>query len=767
MICLVLALGVTATLFNFIDSVFFRRLPLPQSDRLVAVHRDGAPSTTWSRYNTFTQTLTTFVPVATISASTLVDVDQLNLRFAMEIVSDNYADVLQVHPFAGHWLDRPTSGTNSAVISYDLWVSTFNKDRAVIGKRILIQERPFVIVGIAPQGFHGTQPPLLMDLWVPISALLNPREARNAYAPVNILGRLTPGNTMERAAAELRVADAREQENEAGNLKLPPAQLKELAGFTWENTRQNVTPVVTIITIVSAVILLIACINVSILQLSRAAARRTEIALRRSLGASTSRLFRESITDNLVLVGVATPIGLALGQLIGQAVELALPSIPVAQGLAIHLGIAMRPVVLLIGSAIACAVLISLFQASDRTTGDLVAAMRISSSSPSIGAHRLYPIAQVALSFVLLILTGLLLRESYRAQRKDLGFHTDRRLYATLLASPATTPPALARDTYTRVLGNVRELPGLRAVTLASGVLGPTPGECVALTPEDHRRPAETNVVDPSYFSVMGVPIIAGHGFTEALESRNLDVVVSESAARSWWNTSAPLGKEIWIGCEQSGRQPGHVVGVARDTNSPLPSASAPAFYLSRLQNGGTGGFGLIIHTSGPPYQWSEALRAAIRASAPSLRVYEIRSLDDAIALTLWEVRWESGILAGLGVLALILAALGLYGVLAYSTSRRTQEMGVRMALGADPRTVLWLVLRQSLSYTMIGLAIGLLLAVGATRVLGQFIVGLVPLGPGLAFSTVALWVLIALVATWQPASRAARMDPMTAIRHE
>jgi predicted permease len=276
-------------------------------------------------------------------------------------------------------------------------------------------------------------------------------------------------------------------------------------------------------------------------------------------------------------------------------------------------------------------------------------------------------------------------------------------------------------------------------------------------------------VVEPNYFETMRVPVVRGRGFGPAGALHEPPaVVVNETMARAWWPGEDPLGKPLWLGCKPAERRLGTVIGIARDVKyEDLDETPRPYLYLSRRQDPGTGFFELIVRTEGDPYQWSKPLLGLAMSGSPMLHVFETRSLQDAIALNLRDLRWRAGLIGSLGLLAILLAAIGLYGVVAYSVSQRTKEIGMRMALGATSGDVQWMVLGRGLRITAAGIALGLLLSAIAVRWLRAYLYGLSPFDP-IAFAGASLaWMLIAMLASWYPARRATRVDPLTALKYE
>ncbi|MBZ5586804.1 MAG: FtsX-like permease family protein, partial [Acidobacteriia bacterium] len=277
--------------------------------------------------------------------------------------------------------------------------------------------------------------------------------------------------------------------------------------------------------------------------------------------------------------------------------------------------------------------------------------------------------------------------------------------------------------------------------------------------------------VEPNYFDAMHATIVRGRGFgVSGVTGNALNLVINETMARTWWPGEDPVGKTLWLGARPSERRMAQVIGMARDIHSyglTYDASPRPEYYVSRRQDPGMGGFQLIVRTAASPYQWAEPLLRIARNSGPGLQMDEPASLEDEIARSLWSAKWQAALLGSLGLLALALAAIGLYGVVAFSVSQRTREIGVRMALGAKPGDVQWMALGRGLRITAAGLAAGLVLSAGTVRMLRSYLYGLSPFDP-VAFAGASLvWALIAMLASWSPARRATRVDPITALKYD
>jgi predicted permease len=377
-----------------------------------------------------------------------------------------------------------------------------------------------------------------------------------------------------------------------------------------------------------------------------------------------------------------------------------------------------------------------------------------------------YSLVQVAFSLALLIATVLLLRALYRAETLNPGFAADHRLYVNLMAPPDKFPTAQAAQLYTSLLAQARALPGVRDATLEFGSGDAGCAAAAALAPP---RKLQRATVEPNYFAVLRVPVVKGApfpatgGLGEATEA-----VINETMARIWWPGENALGKTLWLGCQPGKQGIGQVAGIVRDRHDlSLDENPQPFLYLSRRQSEGSGFARLIVWTTANPYRWAKPLLRVAQSGGPNLSIFDVQSLEDEASRSLWELKWQASLLGGVGLLAAVLAAIGLYGVVAYSVSRRTHEIGIRMALGAAPADVQRMVLGLGLRITAAGIACGLLVSAATVRLLRGFLYGMSPFDT-LAFAAGSVaWLAIAMLASWLPARRATRVDPGVALKWE
>ncbi len=687
----------------------------------------------------------------------------------IEMVTANFAGVLRVGAAAGRWFspgDDAFSADPVTVIGYRFWQSKLNGAPDAVGSKIRFTIATTASSAWRHRIFTAFCLPSPWTSWTPAASIF----PSGAGPRLNLIARLAPGATPDTVAAEMRVLSAslRTAEPRNANLASLPV-VKPAQGFIAN--RNLFLPLARLLAAICGAVLLIASVNVANLLLSRAAVRQREMALRRSLGAGSWRLFRETLVEGLVLASGGLVLGIAAGYWSSRAIELALPSVPVSYYRGIHFGIDWRVALFLCAAGTLCAILFSLPPA-------LAAARQLHPALQGEAARRrfrqreVYSLAQVALSLALLIAAGLLVRALDRVRRIDPGFATDHRLFVTARAIPKD--PQLSAQAWTDALDQARALPGVRGATLAYGAFPATGAGCAAKAEAEapvsvnQARTIRIDIVEPNYFALMRVPIVRGRGFdVNGGATATPAVIVNRTMAELYWPEREPLGKRLWLGCSTADRRMGEVVGVAANTKtSALDEDPAPVFYVSRLQEPAHPYFALIVETEGDARAWTTPLLRIVQRNH-NLEYFEAQTLDEAVGKSLWLIKWQAALLAVFGLLAIVLATIGLYGVVAYAVSQRTHEIGVRMALGAMPGDVRWMILSHGLRITVFGVGAGLLLSAATVRLLRGFLYGLSPFDP-VAFATASLaWVLIAMLASWYPARRATRVDPLAALKYE
>lgn len=698
------------------------------------------------------------------------------------LVSANYFKVLGTRPivgrlFDGHEDDAP--GANPvAVLSHRLWTGRFNADTSVAGRTIHINGHPFTVVGVTPEGFHGTTM-MAPDLWVPASAaglalprlgdsLLTSREA----VWLILGGRLKPGVSVAQSRAELdSIGQALEREfpreNEGRGLRLVPTSVVP-------GNMQPVSAFLGLLMAVVGMVLAIACVNLAGVLLARASARRREIAVRLAIGAGRSHLVRLLLSETVMLFAGGAVAGLLLARGMTSLLVGLLPSLPIPLDVTLPTDwrVATFTLVLTLAASLFC----GLAPAFEAARTDVVSSLKTDNQG-STGRLRLRSVfltAQVALSMILVVGALLFLRALGRAGSIDPGFDLRNVELTSLDFSLAgytnENGPLFARQ----LLERVRAVPGVQSASLAAQIpLGGggmgfgglrVPG--VEIPPEQ-RRSIDWNVIEPGYFATLKSSLLSGRDFTDADRRESQPaIILNETAARYYFPGQDPVGRVLEHRTSPTETRRLTVVGVARDTKYRFLGEAPRLFVYVPLQQLYEARMTIVTRVRpGVPVQ--AELRRVIASLNPSLPIVSAQTFEDYAALGLVPQRIAASVSGSLGLVGLLLAAIGIYGVTAYSVAQRTREIGIRMALGAQRASVVGMVLRQGLGLTVIGLVIGMTAAAVLSRLLGSLLFG-VPPGDPLAFGgAVGLFLGVGLLACLVPARRASRVHPMEALRYE
>jgi macrolide transport system ATP-binding/permease protein len=787
-----LGVGINVGIFSVLNGIALRLLPVPRAEEIVSVDQifhfhgqgnrfvhDNGGYFSYSEYREYRDHNDVFSGLVAYDPYIEATLANGNVRQILgTAASCNYFDVLTEHPAQGRGFvssDCASPGGSAvAVVSDELWRGQFAADPSLVGKKIVLNRTPYTVIGIARPGFTGTEP-IPSAFWVPVTMqqALEPGENRLANDNMSwlaMLGRIHPGVSLERVRADLGVIAARID-------RLHPGRTTSLAihtatFFSSPEERQFLIPVASVVLAAFALVLLIACANVTNLLLARASVRQREIALRLSLGANRWRLVRQLLTESLLL----SLAGGALGSLIAfwsfsRIMRFVLDHLPQdVPPMALNVAPDMRVLGYALLLTVVTGIVFGMFPALRSSRLDLNSSMKgdgTASGSGKRGRRFLLNTlvgSQVAVCMVLLLAAGLLLRGLYYAQTVDPGFE---------IKGVATTFLDLGRQGYDkahatqfmmRFRERLRGLPGVMEVAQA---------ECAPLSHDfsvDHftvpghadKVAIEYNHVSPDYFSLIGIPIVRGRSFTAEEKHDALGIIVTEATARRLWPGQDPLGKALR---ESSGRE--HVViGVAKDAQvAHLGQLDTSYLYFPAGPEDDSRSYVLVRYATGFS-DVAKGIRDVARSIDPNVSI-DVTRLEDYLEVWRAPSRIVAGLSGTLGALALLLCSIGVYGMVSYSVSRSVREIGIRMALGANRRNVMSHVLWQAMRPVFIGGAVGVVLCGAVSGVLSSMMFGLGTHDP-IAFVSVPLFLLaVATVATLIPARRATQVDPMVALRCE
>jgi putative ABC transport system permease protein len=792
---LALGIAVTSAIFSVVDGVLFRPIPFPDAERLVMVwetdrdtrtsHEPGA----WPDFIDFQQRSVRVDTFAGLIAgeATLTPERGEPVRLAGLIVTRDFLPLMGVTPLIGRTFtadDERLGGPLVVLISEALWERTFQRDPNVLGRTIRLDERPHSIVGVVAagadfgvtqvlrtadysRGFVDRDPRSAVDVWVPLQP--NPKQLVRDTHPLLMIGRLAPGATVASAQEEL-AAIAADLERTYESNKARGVYLEPLNGVIFGQTR---TPLLVLLAAVG-VVLLIACANVANLLLARNASRRREVAVRTAIGADLSRLGRQFVVENLVLSVVATVLGVALAFALQRLlIALAPPEVP---RLAL-VGMNVRVFSLAVAISAMVAFVFGAIPLAQSRRKDLRSALdageaRGATSGPASRLTRAaLVVSEVALAVVLVVGAGLLIKSFWRLQQVDPGFDPSGVLKAEFQLPSARY--VSAGDRWPNIVGVHRfhatllerslAIPGVEhAAIAASHPLNPgfTNSFVIVGREQESQDLPEMSMrhVTPGYFSALRVRLIRGRFLEERDGTQAAPVLVlNETAARRLFADRDPIGQQLrfwgvsWTIVGVVGDEKVHGLGKMTPIAAYTPIAQAPP----------RGGAVLLVRGSGDPIHLASAVRAAVASIDPALAVFGVEPLSRTVSGSMGTERFLTLLLVLFAGLSLLLAAVGIYGVLNYAVTERTRELGIRLALGASPRSMTQLVVGQGARLTALGLSIGLIFAVLFSRALSGLLFGVTATDSSTFAIVVVVLGLVGLMATWLPVRRAAKVDPL------
>jgi putative ABC transport system permease protein len=781
-IALALGIGGNSAIFSVVNAVLLRPLPYAEPERIMRVFA-SAPERGLTQTNLSMREVTAIaeqsqafeqVGAYTGDSANLTGIDE-PIQLSIARVSAGVLDVLRVRPVAGRNFlpeEDKAGGPLVVILSHNLSRKQFGEASDVVGKTITLDSASYTVVGVMPAGFNfpGGQ----IDAWVPRvfePSFLNRETVERGAGYLNVIARLKPGITRQQAQAD--VANIAANNNSAGQFDL---SFGMLAIPLPEVVTQGVRSTLYILLGSVGLVLLIACANVANLLLAKAAGRQKEIAVRAALGASRARLIRQFLTESVLLALLAGALGVALASWgVDVLVSAATGNIPRAAEISVDgrvLGFTML-------IAVVTGVIFGLAPALQASKADLNDALKDTGRGSSGGVRRTrirgaLVVAEVALSVVLLIAAGLLMRSFARLQGVDAGFNPAHVLVADIsLPASRYAQPAQRAAFYRRLNQELTNLPGVVWAAAAqslplTGSDARTPiaidGRPVPPLPE--RPIVSVGIVSPDYFRTLGIPLLQGRFFTDQdNETGPVTVIINQSFARKFFPEEDPIGKHLLGGGAQV--QAREIVGVVGDVRQiGLDTSPAEGFYLSSNQRPQLA-MSVVVRTEGPPLALSNAVRSRVLAIDKDQPVTSLQMMEEVVSSSISNQRFTFLLLGLFAAVALVLAAIGIYSVMAYTVTQRTGEIGLRMALGAQSRDVLRLVVSQGMTTALIGVAVGLAGAFALTRVMTSLLFSVTATDPITFVAIPVVLIGVALAACLVPARRAIKVDPMIALRYE
>jgi len=828
---LALGIGANTAIFTLIDALMLKSLPVRDPQQLVffSIARPGGTDVTFSYplIERFKQAKDSFAGIIAFSAGPKLRMSVAEPGASgqpepvqADQVSGDYFSVLGVNAVAGRTLteddDQASDPQPVAVISYDFWQRRFGKDPDVVGRNITLNDFPFTIIGVAPSSFSGLEVGGKPDLWWPLQ--MTPqvypgrRWLKNSADWLLVMGRLRPGVSTEQARAEMDAVHRQQlSEMPAERLaQLTPTEQSnyfarrielEPGGAGWTLLRKQFRQPLLILMTLVGLVLLIACANVANLLLSRAAARQKEIAVRLALGAGRFRLMRQLLTESVLLALTGGALGVLFAY---QGTRVLLTYLPQKRPVFLDLTPDARALCFTLAISLLTGILFGLAPALRATRLDLTTSLKEKAASYSSGGSRLalnkvLIVAQVALSLFLLIGAGLFVRSLQKLRSLDAGFERENIVVFTVDPSyglSATQQTSL----YRQLLAKLEALPGARAASVSNRLLfsfNVTAGGANIKVP-GYTPPAGADTsswvlwVGAKFFDTMGMRLLQGRDFgpqeeqpveastgqqgvgqatqntPSSSEAAPRAAVINQTMARDFFGHDNPVGKDFYF--LDGGLQAAHfqVIGVVTDAKyTSLRETPQRAYYLSYFQNPSAGSLTFLLRTTGNPVSFGNAIERAVRELNSRLEVVGLKTMDDVVNESLAQERFIGQLASFFSLFALLLACIGLYGVMSYAVNRRTNEIGIRMALGARGRDVVRLVLKETMLLVAVGVSIGLGVALATTRLISSLLYGLTPTDPFTIAVAALLMIAVAALAGYLPARRASRVDPMTALRYE
>ena len=807
---LALGIGANAAIFSVTDQVLLRLLPVRNPEELVVLHAPGPqPGRNWSdgdrgaawsypmykdlrdRNQVFSGLLARFAIQASVSG-------QGHTELANgELVTGNYFETLGVSPALGRVFnsqDETAPGANPVVVlSYGYWERRFGRDSGILNKQLVVNGTSLTVVGVVRPGFFGVQVGQTPDIFVPITlkAQMTPNSDGLADRQdhwVAILGRLKPGVNRVRAQAGLQPEYSAILQSEASEMKKSSAQTKKefLEKKVLLDSGSHGRPILQhdagqpllILLSMVGVVLLIACANLASLLVARGEARQREIAVRMAMGAGRWRLVRQLLTESLLISLAGGAAGLIVGSWTLGALVSSVPENIGAAGLQGKFD--YRVLAFSLGLSVLTGILFGFLPALRSTRADLQSTLReqganVFGGKSNVRLRKVLLVSQVALTVVLLVSAGFFVRSLINLKGQDLGVRTNHVIQFSVSPELNRYTPVQTIAFVDRLRENIAVLPGVRSVSAAEMALLANSDSYANITPEGYPMSEDTNTdvqqnaIGPNFFSTLGIPLLAGREFDNRDVSAAPKVaIVSEKMAQTFFQGQNPIGRHFAFGSGNGVHPDIEIVGLVKDSkNTDLRQEIRPLIYVPYAQKKNLGNATFYVRTDVEPTAMASTLRKTVQTADGNLPVFDLKTLDQELDEIAFSERLLTFFSLCLGVLAALLAAIGLYGVMAYMVSRRTREIGIRMALGATQQNVAWMVLREIVRISAAGLGIGLVAAFAIGKLIESQLFGVKASNPLVFLMAAVLLSIVAFLAGWLPARRAAGVDPMVALRYE
>ena len=777
---LALGIGVNTMIFSMVYGVMLRPWPLPDFDRVMTVNelnksRDfHDTSVSWLNYEALLDRTKSFSAVGGFwDGNGNVTIGEEPEQMQYSNISSGVLPALGVRPLLGRGFrrDEEVYGQNwtVALISERVWRKRFGGTPDVLGKTLRINGRVRTIVGVLPKDFHW---PEVADYWIP-TAISDKDKAHRDDHNMQIVARLKDGVTTQQAAAEVKALYTRLEQENPVDMKGWSAQVNSFA----TQSRRGMVVMMTIMAVAVGLVLLIACANVANLMLARAASRKREISVRLALGSSRGRVIRQMLTESVLLSLVGAALGTVLA-IAGNRIWIGM--IPLEIPFWLKFQIDAPVLAFTVAVATLSAVVFGLLPALHASDARLSEALREGSAQAGTGrgrgrARNALVVAEVALSLALLVASGLMVRSLFAMMGSERLVQTEGIYTARFLLPMATWPDDSTRRVFCdRVVPLSRQLPGVRSASIVNLLpLNRNSNGTLVYTENgarnDKERGLRTNFTEcyPEYFQTLGIRLVKGRDFTmEDGPGAPAVAIVNESLARALWPGKDPLSQRLNLASD--GRKLGWrtVIGVVADVPQNLEDSErvTTVMFVPHRQEPDQI-MTWVIRVDGDPAAFAGVMRRFMRGQTSDVPLTDVRSMHDAVQFAVWTYRLFGSLMAVFAVLALVIAAVGLYGVMAYSVAQRTQEIGIRMALGANSRDVVNLVVGQALRLMLFGTGIGFAAAYGLSRLIASQLFGISAMDPPTWIGVVLILTFSSVLAAWVPAYRATRVDPMRALR--